>query len=345
MSPLIVVTFFGILLSAGTLQAHAASKKLTYYGADLGLMERATGISTTTGMPTQGGAWPQYTGNYCFSAVIQAITNYTDLTKGLPMRYPNQSDQGPASGNPDDAQPGQILYDLDHTLTPPDGPLVPQGSGASRRPFTLANIAYDFGGDPRSQSIGINYEKPGNLNYHEHIYHTSAQEATLGLAKTVARYRMPVDVLVNHAEHSVLVAGVWATGNPLTDPNAQISSLAVFNPWDMSWGEYLSTTNYAQVSYDDWVNATTLPTPGMKSPRGLTCPIPPMVFSILIHRLVSIRPALGRRIPMPLTGLATMSSFSLMVILRAPTTVLMKMTDLWSSHKSQTKTQRLMGSL
>jgi hypothetical protein len=247
-------------LTYGLSQAHA-DEPLHYYGADLHLMQQATGISITTGMPiSQSGPWPQYTSNYCFISVVQAITNYTDLRRGLPMRYPNASDQGPASQDPADEQPGQILYDMDHYMIPPDGPLPIQGSGANRRPYTLANIAYDFGGDPRAQVFATDYEDPG-VNYHEHIYHNSAAAATLGMAKALALYSEPVIAVVNHAEHSVLVAGVWATGNPLTDPNAQIRSLAVFNPWNESWGTYLSTTNYSQVTYSDWINATNLPAP------------------------------------------------------------------------------------
>ena len=264
---LVFVTLLSILLGAiSSLQAHAASvdhKRLAYYGANLEMMEDATGISTTTGMPIKGGAWPQYAGNYCFTAVVQAVTNYMDLKKGLPMRYPSPGDEGPISGNPNDAQRGQILYDMDHAMIAPGGPLPLRGSGANRRPFTLANTAYDFGGDPRSQAFGIDYEAPQGTHYHEHIYDTSPQDATHEMAKALARYSEPVVALINHAEHSVIVAGVWATENPLTDTDSdvQIRALAVFNPWDMRWGAYISKTNYVKVSYKDWTAGSNLPVP------------------------------------------------------------------------------------
>lgn len=244
--------------------AHAATadgQHLTYYGADLNTMTLATGINYQTGAITPGGPWPQYASNYCFTAVVQAITNYVDLTEGKSVRYPAASDEGPLSGDPTDEQAGQILYDMDNYMIPAGGPLPVVSSGANRRPYALSNTAYDFGGDPHTQAVGTAYESPDHESYHEHIFHNGAAAATLAIAQAVAFYQQPVIALVNHAEHSVLVAGVWATGNPLTDPHAQISSLAVYNPWDQSWGTYLSTGNYAQVSYSDWTTATNLPSP------------------------------------------------------------------------------------
>ncbi len=250
---------------AGTpYQAHAATTlfHLSYYGADLNKMAQATGVDF--GQPNTvaaKGPWPQYTNNYCFTAAVQGMVNYADLMKGLSIRYPVQSSEGPASGNPANEQSGQILYDMDHHMLPPGGPLKAVGSGASRRPYTLANIAYDFGGDPRSQSFATAYEAPAGEYYHEHIFHNGAAAATMGIAKALAAYSQPVIALVNHAEHSVLVAGVWATGNPLTDASAQISSLVIYNPWNQSWGAYLSSSYYTLVSYNDWLNADTLPSP------------------------------------------------------------------------------------
>ncbi len=245
-------------------QAHAASRheELHYYGANLQDVARATGVSLD-GTVDPNGPWPQFAQNYCFVAVVQALVNYDDIRRELPLRYPHQSDQGPASGNPNDEHVGQILWDMDHLMIPRGGPLVLKGSGALRRPFTLGNIAYDFGGDPRIQAFATNYEAPiGEMKYHEHIYHTDAQEATVSMAKALARYRRPVLVLANHAEHTLLVAGFWATDNPLTTPQAEIRSLAVFNPWNSeAWGQYITTGPYQQVSLDDWLNATALPTP------------------------------------------------------------------------------------
>jgi hypothetical protein len=205
------------------------------------------------------GPWPRRTDNYCFVAVVQAMVNYADLQAGLPMRYPRQDDQGPASGDPADEAPGQILFDMDHLMLPPGGPLPTISTGKDRRPYTLANIAYDFGGDPRAQAFATSYEAPHGLRYHEHIYHDGPQAATLGMARALARYSQPVIALVNHGKHSVLVVGVWATGNPATQRHVRIESLAVYNPWDQQLGPYLSTSYYVRVSYHDWISETDLP--------------------------------------------------------------------------------------
>ncbi|MBV8695546.1 MAG: hypothetical protein JO183_08680 [Ktedonobacteraceae bacterium] len=256
---LVLVSSF---LIGGIASAHAtfSHAQLHYYGANLQDVVRATGVHLD-GNVDPNGPWPQFTPNYCFVAVVQAVVNYDDILQGLPLRYPHQSDQGPASGNPNDEQVGQILWDMDHRMIPPGGPLAAKGSGLSRRPFTLGNIAYDFGGDPRIQAFASNDEAPtGEMKYHEHIYHTTAAAATWDMAKALARYSRPVLVLANHAEHTVLVAGFWATANPLTEPDAQIRSLAVFNPWNSAlWRQYITTGSYQQVSLDDWLNATDLP--------------------------------------------------------------------------------------
>jgi hypothetical protein len=241
-------------------QAAASTSHLHYYGADLHLMTLTTGVDFEEPQTVNpNGPWPQRTDNYCFTAVVQAMVNYADLKANLPMRYPRQSDQGPASGNPADEMPGQILFDMDHLMIPPGGPLPTVGSGANRRPYTLANIAYDFGGDPRTQAFGTAYEAPRGLRYHEYIYHDGPEAATLGMARALARYSQPVIALVNHGQHSVLVAGVWATGNPATQHNVKIESLAVYNPWNQQLSAYLSRSYYVRVSYQDWITATHLP--------------------------------------------------------------------------------------
>ncbi|HXH26326.1 MAG TPA: hypothetical protein VNG90_00355 [Candidatus Acidoferrum sp.] len=247
-------------------QVGASTPSLTYYGADLSKMSAATGVNLNNPTATPSGKpWPQNAGNYCFIASTQAVVNYDSLLHGANILFPSKNSQGPSSGNPNNESSGQNLYDLDHYAIPAGGPLKTVGSGTSRRPFTLANIAYDFGGDPRSISAGVDYEITkagyGDALYHQHIYHTSATVATFDMAKSLAQNAKPIIAIVNHAEHAVVVAGVWATANPLTNSGAQISSVVIFNPWNQSWGTYLSRGYYAKVSYNDWVYATSLPSP------------------------------------------------------------------------------------
>jgi len=181
--------------SVASAQATSYHEQLHYYGANLQAVVQATGAHLD-GNVDPNGPWPQFTPNYCFVAVVQALVNYNDIMQGRYLSYPHQSDQGPVSGNPNDAQTGQILWDMDHLMIPPGGPLVLKESGLYRRPFTLGNIAYDFGGDPRIQAFATNYEAPaGEMKYHEHIYHTNSADATLGMAKALARYSRPVLVL------------------------------------------------------------------------------------------------------------------------------------------------------
>ena len=246
---------------------NAAQTQYSYYGANMAALNTATGVNPSTPNTIAANApWPQNANNYCFIAATQAVVNYHDAINNAPLRYPTASGQGPASGNPNDETAGQILYDMDKSLIPSGGPLAVSGSGTSRRPFTLANIAYDFGGDPRAIAAGVDYELTQNgysgaALYHQHIYHTTAATATMDIAKALATYKKPVVVIVNHAEHAIVVAGVWANANPATNSTAKISALAVYNPWNQSWGTYLSQGYYAKVSYTSWVSATNLPSP------------------------------------------------------------------------------------
>ncbi len=261
---LTILTLACSLFDGLSYSAHAAPLKshLSSYGADLRKMTVATGVDfAKPDTVDANGPWPQRTNNYCFLAVVQAMVNYADLDVGLFIHYPQQNDQGPASGNPADEVKGQILYDMDNLMQPPPGPLKIIHTGKNRRPYTLANIAYDFGGDPRSQAFATAYETPGGFSYHEHIYHNGAEAATFSIARALAVYSEPVVALVNHGQHSVIVAGVWAEGNPAVDGEVEIDSLAIYNPWDRRLGAYLSRSYYARVSYDDWIEATDLPSP------------------------------------------------------------------------------------
>src|SRR5437899_9913909 len=59
----------------------------------------------------------------------------------------------------------------------------------SRRPFTLANSSYDFGGDPRAQAVAAADLTPANHYYHQHINHNGLTSTTYKLAQTVTATR------------------------------------------------------------------------------------------------------------------------------------------------------------
>jgi hypothetical protein len=246
--------------------AHPNDSTSTYYGADIsanGGMAVATGVQPTNTRPTNG-PWPQYTRNYCFIAVVQAVANYGYWKQGKAISFPHQNNQGPLNDNPNfetRTNPHQILYDMDHYMKPTFGTIRTTGSGSSRRPFTLANSSRDFGGDPRAQAYAAWYETPNLYYYHQYIYHNGVGGATYGLAKGVAFSfsdgPAPEIAIVNHGEHSVIIAGAWASANPSTNSAATIDSFAVYNPWDqLNFGSYLNGAYYARVSYADWITSS-----------------------------------------------------------------------------------------
>ena len=227
---------------------------LHYYGADLTGMRRATGIGTDDSLAA-GGAWPQVAGNYCALANIQGIVNYIDWSQSKAPRFPIGSDQGPPTnstspGNPGLEQPGQVLFDLDqHAVAdwPPGSQII--GSASNRRPFSLANISHDFGLDPRAIAAGIMYETGNTIPYHQHIYHNGPDAAAWHIAYATARFHLPVVTIVNHGSHAVLIAGVWATADPSTNPQARIDSFAVYNPWNQNWGDFLGGVYFTRLPY------------------------------------------------------------------------------------------------
>ncbi len=243
----------------------ANADTLTYYGADIsanGGMAVATGVQTTNNRPSNG-PWPQLTTNYCFIAVVQAVANYEYWAQGAAIPFPHQDNQGPSNDNPSNETSGangtawQILYDMDNFLRPTFGTITPTGSGSSRRPFTLANISKDFGGDPRAHAVAAAYESPPQHYFHQYVYHNGAAGATLGLARGVAATfwdgPSPEIAIVNGGAHSVIIAGVWASDDPATDSSATIDSFAVYNPWDnANFSSYMNGAYYARVSYADW---------------------------------------------------------------------------------------------
>jgi hypothetical protein len=213
---------------------------LTYYGADLGTgMKKATGVDYTNRFTRPSNApWPQRKTNYCFLADTQALSNYEEWSNGSSIRYPTQSGQD------------SILTDMN------DG-VIPSG-GSSNYGFTKANISADFGGDPRAQAWGAYIETPAYRYYHQYIYHNGVDGASFGLAKGVAAFHSyggnsPEIAIVDTALHSVVVAGEWSYGNPVSVSDAAITSFAVYNSWDVqSWGPYINGAYYEQVSYSNW---------------------------------------------------------------------------------------------
>jgi hypothetical protein len=210
-----------------------------YYGVNPDIMERVTGIPIN-GSPRQDAPGVQVSQGRDYLAAIAMVVNFHTFQTNRELKYPLRSNQY------------SLLDDMNNLMIPSGGPLEIHGDS------TAANVSRDYGADPRAQTAAVDYEIGAPL-YHQHIYHTSPQDATLDIALTLARYQMPVIALVNHGEHCVVIAGFWANG-PLTSP-ASVIALAIYNPWDMNNRAYLSSSNFAKVPMSDWVSSTRLPNP------------------------------------------------------------------------------------
>ncbi len=234
---------------------------LQYYGASLQGMQHATGVNTNNQVATNS-PWPQASGNYCSLATTQGMINYIEWANNQTEKFLTRASEGPATytstpGDPNLQQAGQLLYDMDHTLAANLAPgLKVVSSGRNRKPFTLANISHDSGMDPRAVAVTVAYETNAIHPYHMHIFHNAPGDVAKHIAQVTAKYQEPLMLMMNRGEHSVLIAGVWAYGNPATDPQAIIDSFAVYSPWDQNWGYFLDGTYFERVPLDQFVGGT-----------------------------------------------------------------------------------------
>lgn len=112
-----------------------------------------------------------------------------------------------------------------------------------------ADISRDVGTDPRAIAYGQTVE--GGHPYHTVIDRVSARDATYRLVADLLRGNEPIHAIVFRGGHSVLVSGVYATGDPVKDP-ASITALEV---WDPGFGIYDGNIQEAQmtvVPIDEW---------------------------------------------------------------------------------------------
>ena len=199
--------------------------------------------------------WPQANSNWCAVASIELVANYT---------YQMQSGQSYFPFHAGGQQ--QIAADLNSAASVSQWG-TPSYNGVG--PGFAADIARDFGTDPRSIAWGIWYEslagklarlyQPGKLSpriaqlgytYHNVIYHQPANLAVAGLARTLTRFGQPVIVTTAHGLHTVVVAGVWATSNPLSGYPADVNAVNVWDPGvGAPGGGYQSSRRVTWASY------------------------------------------------------------------------------------------------
>ncbi len=176
--------------------------------------------------------WPQQSQLWCGVATVAAIAQYEQATSATQQSIATYLDTAPAASRWGTPSTAAGYY----------------GPGFS------ADISRDFGTDPRSLAQALTAAT--NHPYHQAIVLSNNYEATVALADDVVNTGQPVSVFVDHALHSAVVSAIFATDNPVTDPNS-ITGLRV---WDPAWSipsARIQSAEYLDVSLNTWLNDPT----------------------------------------------------------------------------------------
>lgn len=195
--------------------ARALPVTTTYSGADDTQVQNAV----------QAAAWPQQKDNWCGVSTVAAIARYHNAT----VTQQNVAD-----------------YLNSQAAVSEWGTPTYSGMG----PSFLADIARDGGTDPRSLAAGLAQEV--GQPYHQLVALSSAYDATTHLVADVVRAKEPISVIVHHGLHSVLVSGVYATGDPVANPSS-VTALVVWDPGVNSTFGSIQSTQRAVVPINTWL--------------------------------------------------------------------------------------------
>ncbi|HEX8981663.1 MAG TPA: hypothetical protein VF792_02745 [Ktedonobacterales bacterium] len=171
-------------------------------------------------------------GNWCGIATITLIANYVHAAS--PMSQ-NTFGYG-------------ILSDSSATSewgTPPNN-----GYG----PGVTADISQDFGTDPRSLAYGLTAGT--GYRYHVVVDTGDAWDATIHIIRAMMESQQPISVFVDHGQHSIIVYGVDATGDPLANPGS-ITAIHVWDPGTVAGGSAIQSTPQETVPLSRWLNGYT----------------------------------------------------------------------------------------
>ncbi|HEX9037471.1 MAG TPA: hypothetical protein VF808_10825 [Ktedonobacterales bacterium] len=152
-------------------------------------------------------SWPQQYSNWCGVATVAAIADYVNPGSGV-------------------TQQGVLNALNDPTNASAWGYPTPGGWG----PYVPTDIARDFGTDPRSLAEGLTLAT--GAQYHVVVDTHGAWDTTIHIVHDILTSRQPVSVVVDHGQHSVIVSGVDATSDPLTNPG----SITAIHIWDPGGG-------------------------------------------------------------------------------------------------------------
>jgi len=172
--------------------------------------------------------WPQQYSNWCGVATIGLVANYlgSSISQSAILGILN-----------DPSKQSQWSY--------------PAPSSAYWGPYVPTDISGDFGTDPRSLAKGMTVAT-GRL-YHVKVDVNGAWDTTVHIVHDMLTARQPISVFVDHGMHSVIVAGVEATGDPLSNPN----SITAIHVWDPGGGVNsvgIQSTQHAVVPINTWLS-------------------------------------------------------------------------------------------
>ena len=174
--------------------------------------------------------WPQRYSNWCGIATVALVANYLGNSVSQSAIYSMLN-----------SQQNESMWGY------------PPPSSAYWGPYVAADIAGDFGTDPRSLAEGMTLAT-GRL-YHVKVGLGSAWDTTIHIVDDLLISRQPISVFVDHGMHSVIVSGVEATGDPLANPN-NITAIHVWDPGGGVNSVGIQATQEAVVPISQWLSGT-----------------------------------------------------------------------------------------
>jgi hypothetical protein len=174
--------------------------------------------------------WPQRYSNWCGIATVALVANYLGNSISQSAIY-----------NMLNSQQNESMWGY------------PPPSSSYWGPYVAADIAGDFGTDPRSLAEGMTLAT-GRL-YHVKVGLGGAWDTTIHIVDDLLISRQPISVFVDHGMHSVIVSGVEATGDPLANPN-NITAIHVWDPGGGVNSVGIQATQEAVVPLSQWLSGT-----------------------------------------------------------------------------------------
>lgn len=221
-----------------TASAHASA--VQRYGVDPSQVQAAVNVA----------GWPQQNRVWCGVAAMTSVIDFHQQS------YSQQ----------------QVVNYLNTSAAVSEWGTPPPNASIAWGPGVAADISRDVSTDPRSMAQGE--AALAGQSFHTVVDRGTALQATYQLAADVASANEPINVIVFHGGHSVLVSAVLATDNPVSDP----ASITAFEVWDPGFGVPHGNIQQAQmvdVPMSEWLsNAYYWATPYEEGYQGSTAEDP-----------------------------------------------------------------------